>query len=162
MKKYSWTLVTGTLLVFLGFFNHGVYQKEQLSLHGRLVLMELAPVDPRSLIQGDYMRLDYALYRSLEADSLPAKGLAALAIDANGLAFGLRILENLERPRKGEIPIKYSKRGWRGIQIGAESYFFQEGKAGNYGAAKYGGIKVDSLGNSLLVGLFDENLQQIE
>ena len=29
------------------------------------MLLELAPVDPRSLIQGDYMRLDYAIARDL-------------------------------------------------------------------------------------------------
>jgi uncharacterized membrane-anchored protein len=43
------------------------------------------------------------------------------------------------------------------MNIGAESYFFEEGQAEVYAVAKYGGIKIDNAGNSLLVGLFDED-----
>ncbi|MFX7329222.1 GDYXXLXY domain-containing protein, partial [Acinetobacter baumannii] len=34
-------------------------QKEMLLKEGQLVLLPLAPVDPRSLMQGDYMALRY-------------------------------------------------------------------------------------------------------
>ena len=39
--------------------NVGIWQKEQLIAHGQPVFVELAPVDPRSLMQGDYMRLEF-------------------------------------------------------------------------------------------------------
>ncbi len=39
--------------------NWGIYQREQLLTQGRIVLLELAPVDPRSLMQGDYMALRF-------------------------------------------------------------------------------------------------------
>jgi len=162
MKKTDWLIILGALLLFLGVFNHGVFKKEQLMDQGRLVLMELAPVDPRSLLQGDYMQLDYALGRSMASDSLPTKGLAALEIDDRGLAHGIRAIGSLEELRPGELPIKYSKRSWGGMKIGAESFFFQEGKAEKYEAAKYGGIKVDPKGNILLVGLYDQAFQKIE
>ena len=162
MKKFSWMIILGTLLLFLGVFNHGVFKKEQLMDQGRLILMELAPVDPRSLIQGDYVRLEYALGRSMAADSPSASGLAALEIDGMGVARSIRTIASLEELRIGELPIKYSKRSRRGIQIGAESYFFQEGKAEKYEKAKYGGIKLDPKGNSLLIGLYDESFQKIE
>lgn len=162
MKKYSWIVILVNLLLFLGIFNHSVFKKEQLMEQGTLVLMELAPVDPRSLIQGDYMRLDYALSQGMVRDSLPAKGLCALEIDGQGVARSMRFVDHIDQLREGEVPIKYSKHSWGSIQIGAESYFFQEGKAEKYERAKYGGIRLDGEGNGLLIGLFDESLSKIE
>jgi uncharacterized membrane-anchored protein len=43
------------------------------------------------------------------------------------------------------------------MHIGAESYFFEEGQAKKFEVARYGGIKVDDAGNSVLVGLYDKN-----
>lgn len=59
MKKYSRILIIVNLILLLGYFNWSVYQKEQTLKDGQLVLLQLAPVDPRSLMQGDYMRLNY-------------------------------------------------------------------------------------------------------
>ena len=162
MKKSSRTIILAGLLLFLGLFNWTVYQKEKLMGNGRTIFLELAPVDPRSLIQGDYMRLAYALERSGMGDSVSRHGLGALALDGRGVARSIRPLGDLDRLGPAEVAIQYSQRPWGGIQFGAESYFFQEGEAEKYGKAKYGGIKVDGKGNSLLIGLFDENLQKIE
>jgi uncharacterized membrane-anchored protein len=43
------------LLLLLGYFNWSALQKEETLAKGRLVLLELAPVAPRSLMQKDYM-----------------------------------------------------------------------------------------------------------
>ena len=51
-------LAAGVLVLL--FVNYGIYQREQLLTDGRIVLLELSPVDPRSLMQGDYMRLNFA------------------------------------------------------------------------------------------------------
>lgn len=45
---------------------------------------------------------------------------------------------------------------------GAESFFFQEEHAEKYEKAKYGGVKIDINGNSLLIGLYDEHLNHIK
>ena len=55
MKKYSSILIIANLVLLLVYFNWSVYQKEQTLKEGQLVLLQLAPVDPRSLMQGDYM-----------------------------------------------------------------------------------------------------------
>src|SRR5690606_21996823 len=162
MKKYSWILILANLLLFLGIFNHSILKKEQLMEEGTLVLMELAPVDPRSLIQGDYMRLDYALGREMAQDSIPSKGLCALEIDRWGVARSIRHIQGPEGLGTGELPIKYSRRSRGSIRFGAESYFFQEGKAENFEGARYGGVKVDRHGNVLLMGLYTEDLKKIE
>src|SRR5690606_14717090 len=62
MKKGKTTyiiLITFILIVF--FFFIAVIQKERTIKEGELVLLELAPIDPRSLIQGDYMQLNYTI-----------------------------------------------------------------------------------------------------
>jgi len=47
------------------------------------------------------------------------------------------------------------------MNIGAESFFFEEGQAEKYEKATYGALKVDHKGNSILVGLYNENLDKI-
>jgi uncharacterized membrane-anchored protein len=44
------------LLLLLGYFNWSALQKEETLAKGRLVLLELVPVAPRSLMQKNYMR----------------------------------------------------------------------------------------------------------
>ena len=50
----------------------------------------------------------------------------------------------------------------RSISIGAESFFFEEGSAAKFEKAKYGALRVDSEGNSILVGLYNENRKAIK
>lgn len=47
------------LIAVLAVVNTDIYRKEALLADGRTVILELAPVDPRSLMQGDYMALDF-------------------------------------------------------------------------------------------------------
>ncbi|MGL5293385.1 MAG: GDYXXLXY domain-containing protein, partial [Aeromonas sp.] len=49
-------LITG--LAILVAINIAVWHHERALSQGEVVLLELAPVDPRSLMQGDYMRLN--------------------------------------------------------------------------------------------------------
>jgi uncharacterized membrane-anchored protein len=56
-------LIFGGVVLVLVVVNASVLDKERLLASGTPVLLELAPVDPRSLIQGDYMELDYAISR---------------------------------------------------------------------------------------------------
>ncbi len=65
-------LILGTICLLLLGFTWSVAQKEKLRSNGREVLLELAPVDPRALLMGEYMTLDFALNRDL-SDALRAK-----------------------------------------------------------------------------------------
>ena len=53
------------LLPVLGYLNLGILSKESLKANGETILLELAPRDPRSLLQGDYMALNYRLHNEL-------------------------------------------------------------------------------------------------
>jgi uncharacterized membrane-anchored protein len=48
------------------------------------------------------------------------------------------------------------------LTIGADNYFFQEGSAKKFENAKYGLLKVDPDGNSILIGLCNEDGRLIE
>jgi len=162
MKKYRWIIIIINLIILLGLFNNSILQKEELLTNGQLILLKLAPVDPRSLMQGDYMRLNYDISNNVDIDSVSKRGFCVVKLKENGVAEKVRIQEEKTPVNENEFLIKYTSREWRGINIGAESYFFQEGEAGKYEKAKYGGIKVDNKGNSLLVGLYNENRIKIE
>ena len=139
MKKYSRILIIANLILLLGYFNWSVYKKEQTLKDGQLILLQLAPVDPRSLMQGDYMRLSY-------------KEASSDLLDQQTAIRGYAILQ---------IDIKYKIVRHR-IFLGAESFFFEEGQDTLYQKAVYGGLKVDGKGQSLLVGLYDENFHYIQ
>lgn len=162
MKKYKWIIILINLIILLVLFNNSILQKEELLSDGQLILLELAPVDPRSLMQGDYMRLRYAISDNINYDSISRRGFCVVKLEENGIAKKVRIQENKTPINDNEFLIEYTSKEWSGINIGTESYFFQEGKADKYENAKYGGIKVDNQGNSLLIGLYDENRKKIE
>ena len=162
MKKYKWIIILLNLIILLGLFNNSILKKETLLADGQLVLLELAPVDPRSLMQGDYMRLRYAISENTEYDSISKRGFCVVKLEENGIAKKVRIQESKEPINENEYLIVYTSKDWGGINIGAESFFFQEGEAEKYENAKYGGLKVDDEGNSLLIGLYDEKRKRIE
>jgi uncharacterized membrane-anchored protein len=162
MKKYKWIVIMVNLIILLGLFNNSILQKEELLSNGQLILLELVPVDPRSLMQGDYMRLRYAISENNDYDSIAKRGFCVVKLEENGVAKKVRIQENRTPVNNNEYLIEYTSRQWRGINIGAESFFFQEGEAEKYENAKYGGVRVDDQGNSLLIGLYDEHRKKIE
>ena len=164
MKKYSLILIAANLIFFLGLFNYGVLKKERLLTDGKLVLLELAPVDPRSLMQGDYMDLRYEISETNYEDNIPKRGFLVVKLDSLGVGKKVRLQEDILPKADDELLIEYNTggKGWWDMNIGAESYFFQETTGEKYESAKYGGVKVDDKGNSILVGLYDADQKKIE
>ncbi|AZA91051.1 hypothetical protein EG344_14520 [Chryseobacterium sp. G0162] len=162
MKKYKWLIIIFNLVLLLVYFNYSVMEKETLLKNGQPILLKLAPVDPRSLMQGDYMTLRYDISNTVNAEKIPKRGYCVVKLDPQGVAQRVRFQKDATPLKAGEYLIKYSSPDdWR-INIGAESFFFQEGQAEKYNKAAYGGIKTDKDGNSLLIGLYDEQLKQIK
>lgn len=162
MKKYKWIIILLNLVILLVYFNYSVSKKEELLKSGQLVLLQLAPVDPRSLMQGDYMNLRYSISENIYSQYLPKRGYCVVRLDDKGIAERIRFQQEKTPLNKGEYVIKYTAPNEWNINIGAESFFFQEGQAKKYEKAKYGGVKIDENGNSLLIGLYDEQLNNIK
>lgn len=148
-----WAVV---VLVFAA-ANGLIAHKESVLRSGRRMLLRLAPRDPRSLIQGDYMVLRYALARGPAAQAIkdaPADGRIVVSLDADEVARFARVHRG-EPLAAGEFLLRYRRRG--GLRLGAESFFFQEGHARHYERARYGELRVAAGGESVLVGLRGED-----
>lgn len=151
-----WLVTLGVL----GFVGYGVYGKERLIQTGEPVLLELAPVDPRSLIQGDYMDLRYKIATDLEQRDLPWRGKLVIRLDEKQVAHFVRVDDGSPLAADERL-LAYYKHEWT-LDLGAPSYFFQEGTAERYQNADYGELRVDAQGNSILIGLRDEALQPLK
>ena len=162
MKKYKWIIILLNLVLLLVYFNYSIFSKEQLLKDGQLIFLELAPVDPRSLMQGDYMVLRYKISDDVRYENIPKRGYCVVQLDHSGIAHKIRFQEDINPLNKGEHLIEYTSPDRWNVNIGAESFFFQEGHAEKYEKAKYGGVKTDKKGNSLLTGLYNEQLKKIE
>jgi uncharacterized membrane-anchored protein len=157
-------VIFGGLLLVVVALVVQVIRKEQVLAHGTSVLLELAPVDPRSLMQGDYMVLDYAVSREArlasDTGSGPREGRLVLRLDENGVGRFVRHDVPGTPLAPGELLLRYKVRQGR-VRLGAESFFFQEGHADRYAQAKYGELRVAGDGSSVLVGLRDAGRQPL-
>ncbi|MFC1834885.1 GDYXXLXY domain-containing protein [Thermodesulfobacteriota bacterium] len=153
-------LIVFAIIVF-GVVNGLIAHKEHLLGTGTTVLLKLAPVDPRSLIQGDYMVLAYTLARGPAEKAIPKEkpsGKLVIRLDENGVGQFVDVYKGYPH-KPDDILLKYRCRG--GIRLGAESFFFQEGHARYYENAKYGELKVAPSGESVLVCLRDEDFKRL-
>lgn len=161
MKKYKGIIIAVNLALLLIYFNYSVAKKEEILRNGQLILLELAPVDPRSLMQGDYMQLRYKIADETNTDSIARRGYCVVRLGRGNVAAFVRFQQETAPLSPDEILIAYTTPNKWSLEIGAESYFFEEGQGKKYDEAKYGGIMVDNAGNSILVGLYDKELKVI-
>ncbi len=161
MKGYKKVIFISNLILFFGVFNWMIVQKENTIKNGTLVLLDLYPLDPRSLMQGDYMRLRYEMTNTWNMDdSFSPRGYCIVKKSATNVASYERLQDNNKGLASDEIAIKYY--GSSGsIKIGAESFMFEEGQAATYEKAAYGGLRVAADGSAVLVGLYDASGQKI-
>ncbi len=146
-------LVFGGLLLALGVANVAIAGKERLLTNGIPMLVELAPVDPRSLIQGDYMRLEYRIARDMGYVDWPRDGRMVVALD-RGVASFVRRHDEASPLGPNEHLLRYRIRGGR-VRIGTDAFYFQEGHAARFETARYGELRVDANGESVLRSLQD-------
>ena len=151
------------VLATLAVANTGIWRNEALIRDGQPVFVELAPVDPRSLMQGDYMALDYrmdaALLHQLAQRSRLDRQRVVTRIDARGVAELLRLAD--EKPLAAdERLIELAPRNGRWVLV-SDAWFFREGQGAVWQAARYGEFRLAGDGRALLVGLADAGLQPI-
>jgi uncharacterized membrane-anchored protein len=132
---------------------------------GQVVLAELAPVDPRSLMQGDYMALQFAIDEALRRHAAdPASGVtpryAYLTLDEARRAHLAGVGEQLPPPGSGQLAMRLRSRGGR-WSIGPNAFFFKEGTARDFETAQWGEFRVDADGKGLLTHLRDDDLVRL-
>jgi uncharacterized membrane-anchored protein len=150
-------------LVILCAFNWSIFEKEALRRDGETVLLELGPVDPRSLMQGDYMRLNYKAMDVMTQwafPDVPERGYVVISVGADNIGSVARI-DDGRALKENEMILRYHKE-YNRFRIVTDSFLFQEGLRDVYQPAKYGVFKFDQSGNHILVGLAGTNLKTIE
>lgn len=158
-----WGIAVAAVAVLL-VANLAIWQKESLIAHGQPVFVELAPADPRSLMQGDFMRLNFrlpaALEQGLDDDLLRAQRPHAVARrDERGVLALLR-LDDGTPLAADELRIELTPKDGRWILV-TDAWFFPEGEAQRWSEARFGEFRVDGSGRALLVGLRGPELKPL-
>jgi uncharacterized membrane-anchored protein len=176
MQKY---IVAATALFILLLINYSIWQKQVHISEGEVINIELAPVDPRSLMQGDYMTLRFDIARQIRATYyesnaknndhlaskasyplLPETAYVIVQLDENKVASFVGIqTPNAKsvalgpQQRKLQYRVRQNK-----VKFATNAFFFAEGDEPIYRDARYGQFKVNSKGEVLLTGLLDKDL----
>ena len=159
MRKFI-ALLAGMAILALA--NYSIYSRERMLAGGRLALLELAPVDPRSLMQGDYMALRFrAAEDAFRGRTRPeaADGRIVLRLDAQGVARYKRF-DDGSPLAADEIRMRYRVRA-NEIKFATNAFFFQEGDAKIYERARFGEFRVDDDGECVLTAMRGEKLERL-
>ena len=172
-------LVGVFLIALLGAVNYKVQQFEDVLATGKPVVLKIAPADPRSLMQGDYMVLNYAILSELQQsqfssesnesnettgiDELSPSGKKAyilVHLDKNHVATLCEAQSEIPTDFKHctpnvYLPIRY--KGWS-PELPSQDYFFAEGKGEYYAQSEYAEYRFKD-GILLLARLLDKDLK---
>lgn len=159
----KWIIIL-TGLATLGLVNWTISQREQQIAHGKVAVLELAPVDPRSLMQGDYMALRFQLAgevsRATSGKDAGAKdGHLVVKPDAKGIARYVR--HHTDKPlAQDEFLLRYRVREGQ-VKFATNAWFFQEGHAKYYEHARFGEFRVSPAGEMLLVAMLGKDQNKL-
>jgi uncharacterized membrane-anchored protein len=162
--RASAALIAACAVATLAVANLSIWQKENLIANGERVFVALGPVDPRSLMQGDFMRLNFTIPINLHQHAVELRKRTRPRVvaqrDARGIASILR-LHNEDVPLAGgEFLIELTPRDGAWVFV-TDAWHFREGDGQRWEAARFGEFRVDARGKALLVGMADEALQPI-
>ena len=179
MKRISEIIITIIVLGVIVYAFQVKADRDQLILTGKEILLELAPVDPLSLLQGQYMIINFALEREnieLKEEDVNSGRIhinhnesarIVLRYNESGVANFNRFKDD-QLLASNEILFKIkARRAWRGseysyrIDVEQESFLFKENTEKKYESAKYGVFKVGPDGDFVLVDLADKDLNKL-
>jgi uncharacterized membrane-anchored protein/uncharacterized membrane protein len=145
-----------------------VYSNERLLQHGETVTLELQPVDPRSLLQGDYVQLNYTISQ-LDTSTVNEKGPITIVLRENekGVHQYAGIYKFNDKwnttfnKKPGDILLagKVTEFWNQNTQVeyGIENFFVPEGTGLEVeNTAKFAVVKVSENGNGILYELKSE------
>ncbi len=170
---FSRIIAVAALILVLCFVNWSIAGKERHLAEGRIVYLELVPVDPRSLMQGDYMALRFRVANAVY-DALPkaegqrpgrrqkveaSDGYVVVSLDERNIGSFKR-LHGGEALSGDEILMRYRVRNGV-VKFATNAFFFQEGQGKIYQPARYGQFRVEGNGELLLVEMYDKDLNKL-
>jgi uncharacterized membrane-anchored protein len=158
--KYGQALAfLGCAVFTLGIANVSIMQKQALANTGATLLVELKPVDPRSLMQGDYMRLSFAIGALQVPASVDQPGALVGTLDDHAVWTAQRVDDGTPLAA-GEIRINLSGTPEHPVFV-TDAWFFEEGEGHRWQAAKYGEFRVGPDGKAVLITLRGKNFENL-
>ena len=174
-------IVLITAVVTVAYVGSVAMRHQAIRSGGDALYLELAPVDPLSLFQGQYMTVNFALEReSHDRGAVPADGngdvLAVVELDGRkvGTVREFVAKEQAEFSRQGLnekygigsyallgvrlIPTPHESTTCR-IEMWQKQFMFMENTEDLYDNARFGFFKVTADGQYQLVDLADEHLK---
>lgn len=158
MRKFIPMIIACITVMLLGAL---IVRHETQLAAGTPMYAKLAPVDPRSLIQGDYMQLGYALVGINDVDAETVEDHEhgkrrqawVMLDDANRI-----VSADWQASNTHSSPLMLTFHHWQ-WHPATDSFLFAEGLGECYGEARYAKLSVADDGQAMLVDLVDENLQ---
>ena len=159
----------------LGIANYSIFDKQQLIAEGQPVFVRLRPVDPRSLMQGDFMRFGPTrLPDGIQSagvgrrELLPQqkhrwgeKPLVVAKINAARVAVLNRAAASRDEPlASDELLIELTEKDGR-VVIASDAWFFRVGEAERWAKARFAEYRITKDGRALLVNLRGEQLEKL-
>ncbi len=178
-RRLQWVLLGGWALI-VAVTVWDVARKEQLLAQGQTLVLELAPVDPRSLMQGDYMALRFAVGQAIshvenrETGAGVGRELIAYMQPQDNAPALLVALKNPTtdqvwlwqadthtwskappsfQPDAQLLALRFNQKAGDWLPNGVDAWFFPEGSAHQYEQARYGVFKVNRQADALLYEL---------
>ncbi|SPY33598.1 GDYXXLXY domain-containing protein [Pasteurella canis] len=162
-------MLTAITALFIGLAtNYSIYKYEDILNTGEPIILKTAPLDPRSLMQGDYMSLNYEILQDIyniwyEDPSDGASFVyALLKRDELGITMLCRLQKTVPTSFDGCTPDIYlpiNVAHWQ-PRLPSQDYFFAEGKGEYYAQAEYAEYRFKN-GKALLFQLLDKNLNPL-
>ncbi len=143
-------------IVILVIVNTQIVIKEGIIENGDILLLRLAPRDPRSMLQGDYMALRYAMAGEVARAARTAEvtdGLVIVGLTESGEAGFVDLFEGQTLAENQRL-LRFRKRG-DSVRLASDAYFFEEGQWNTYADARFGELRVSEAGDAVLTGLRD-------
>lgn len=160
-----------------------ILQHEWHLAKSKSIFVELAPVDPRSILQGDYMALNYHLHFAGVDAAANASNVNSASSDisvqdfkhqSHILSYVLldkerRVLKTSFDPRllqvypasSSKLLLKNPRNSFEALYPAANSFMFAEGLEPCYRNAKFAELKVKENGQALLLELLDSQLKPL-
>ncbi|WP_010113158.1 GDYXXLXY domain-containing protein [Acinetobacter sp. P8-3-8] len=176
-----------SIAVFLGL----IFKNEWHLKHSQSIYVRLQPVDPRSILQGDYMRLNYQLYFAPQnsiLENTDQQNTNQQNINQEEHIFSGHYFDQIIQNKSSIVTyveldpqrrvIHTSFEPLKNVQIqrlvlqnpnnrytmlypASKSFLFAEGLAECYQQAEYAEFKVDEQGNAILNALKGNQLQDL-
>ncbi len=148
------------LLATLGVASMSAYSAERILRDGRVIYLALRPVDPRSLVQGDYMALAFDTSQLPAPYDVRGTVFALADVDEQSVAILRSVVSDHTQPGADQLVLKLRVKSNRWF-VGSDAFFFKEGTGDKYADAKFGLFRVGFDGRMLLAGLADQNLKPL-